>query len=238
MRFDHRPPIADAHVFDRVWTTRSDSADTMTSVARTSVHLIIARSRGVVTAGLRGPETKASTAPVPAETEFLGVRFTSGARFRSLPVSSMVDGYVPLVVTDGGRIVIGGEEREAPTFENVEDFVRKLVGAGTLLPAPRDDDHLRLQDVTTRTRERRYRALAGMPRTAAMQIERANTAALMLSQGHHWLGVVTELGYSDQPHLAHALRRFVGRTASEIRSDGVSGLSFLYKTDAEQRVSV
>ena len=228
MRFEHRGPDAQARLLDRVWCTHSDADAVMTSAARTSFHLVLARTRGRLAAGLRGPETRATRAPVPAQTEFLGVRFALGALLLPHPAATMVDGYVPLPVTDAGRIVLGGEEWEAPTFENVEHFVRRLRSAGLLVPSALDPHPGR--GGSQRTRQRRYRALTGMTHATVAQIDRANTAATMLRAGNDWATVAGSLGFFDQAHLAHALRRFVGRTARELHPGDLAPMSFLYKT--------
>src|SRR5689334_3366585 len=124
LRFEHRDTETDASIVDRAWRTCSDTSDTMTSAARTSCQLILTRVRGHLLAILRGPETTATTAPVPPDAEFLGIRFALGAVLRPHPAASIVDGYVPLPVTGSDRIVIGGEDWEAPTYENAEHFVR------------------------------------------------------------------------------------------------------------------
>jgi hypothetical protein len=235
LRFEHRETEIDASIVDRVWRTRSDAEDTtMTSAARTCWHLILSRTRGRLLAGLRGPETRAITAPVPRDTEFLGVRFALGTVLRPHPAASFVDGYVAFPVTDSDRIVIGGEDWEAPTYENVEHFVRRLRDAGLLARSRlTDGEHVaahREGGPTERTRQRRYRAITGLSRTAVTQIDRANAAATMLRDGHDWRTVVETLGYFDQAHLAHALRRYVGRTARELRAGDRAAMSFLYKT--------
>jgi len=225
VRFEHRDPGIGTRVADRVWRTRSDAPDTMTSAARTCCHLIVTRTRGRLLAGLRGPETRATTAPVPPETEFLGVRLALGTVLRPHPASSIVDGYLPFPVTGSGRIVIGGQAWEAPTYENVEHFVRRLRDAGLLARSSWED-----QKQSPRTLQRRCRAVTGLSPTAVARIDRANAAATMLRDGGDWRTVVETLGYFDQAHLAHALRRYVGRTAGELRAGVGSGLSFLYKT--------
>jgi hypothetical protein len=230
VRFEHRATDADPRILDRVWRTRTDTHATMTSAARTSFHLIIARTRGRMTAGLRGPETRATTAPVPAPTEYLGVRFALGVVLRPHPAATMVDGYAPLPVTDGGLIVLGGEEWEAPTFENIEQFVRRLRNAGLLVPSTLDREPHPVRGGSQRSWQRRYRAFTGMPRTTVAQIDRANVAATMLRAGDGWATVVDALGFFDQAHLAHALRRFVGRTARELQVGDPAPMSFLYKT--------
>ncbi|MFI0898419.1 AraC family transcriptional regulator [Streptomyces sp. NPDC020983] len=234
LRFEHRDTEIDATIVDRVWRTRSDAEDTMTSAARTSHHLIISRTHGRLLAGLRGPETRATIAPVPPDTEFLGVRLALGTVLRPHPAASVVDGYAPFPVTDSGRIVIGGGDWEAPTYENVEHFVRRLQGAGLLVRQRLgDEEHVGGRPEagpSARTRQRRYRAITGLSQTAVTQIDRANAAATMLRDGHDWPTVVGTLGYFDQAHLAHALRRYIGRTARELRAGDRAAMSFLYKT--------
>ncbi len=234
MRFEHRGTELDASVVDRVWRTRSDAEDTMASAARTCWHLILSRTRGRLLAGLRGPETRATTAPVPPDTEFLGVRFALGTVLRPHSAASIIDRYAPFPVTDSGRIVIGGEDWEAPTYENVEHFIRRLRDAGLLVRSRLgDEEHVAGHPdagPTARTLQRRYRAITGLSQTAVTQIDRANAAATMLRDGHDWRRVVETLGYFDQAHLAHALRRYVGRTARELRAGDHAGMSFLYKT--------
>ncbi|MCK2216734.1 hypothetical protein MF672_023460 [Actinomadura sp. ATCC 31491] len=253
LRFEHRDTDIRAGVVDLVWRTRSDAADTMTSAARTCPHLILSRTRGRLLAGLRGPETRASAAPVPPDTEFLGVRLAFGTVLRPFPAAAVVDGYVPFPVTDAGRIVLGGQDWEAPTYDNVEHFVRRLLDAGLLVRSRLGDEE---QDVelcgeqdgeqdgehgpgpaangpagpTLRTLQRRYRAITGLSRTAVTQIDRANAAATMLRDGRDWRTAVETLGYYDQAHLAHALRRYVRRTARELQAGGPAAMSFLYKT--------
>ena len=233
LRFEHRDTEADASVVDRVWRTRSDAEETMTSAARTCCQLILTRMRGRLLAGLRGPETRATTAPVPPDAEFLGVRFTLGAVLRPHPAASVVDGYVSFPVTDSGRVVIGGQDWEAPTYENVEQFVRRLRDAGLLVRsrlgeaeqfARHHEGH-----PSKRTVQRRYRVTTGLSQTAVTQIDRANAAATMLRGGLDWRTVVEALRYFDQAHLAHALRRYVGRTARGLQTGDDATMSFLYK---------
>ncbi|SIR69179.1 helix-turn-helix domain-containing protein [Micromonospora avicenniae] len=234
LRFEHRDTEIGVSLVDRVWRTRSDAEETMTSAARTCCHLILSRAQGRLLASLRGPETKATTAPVPPGTEFLGVRFAFGAVLRPHPSASIVDGHVPLPVTESGRIVIGGEAWEAPTFDNIEHFVRRLQDAGLLARSRLGDEEQVAghpeAGPTERTLQRRYRAITGLSRTAVRQIDRANAAATMLRDGLDWHTVVETLGYFDQAHLAHALRRYVGHTARELQAGHFASMSFLYKT--------
>ncbi|MET8282064.1 AraC family transcriptional regulator [Micromonospora sp. NPDC005174] len=230
LRFEHRPADTDARIVDRVWRTTSDAEETMTSVARTCCHLIVTRTAGQLLVTLRGPETRATTAPVPPDAEFLGVRLTLGAVLRPHPATSIVDSHVSFPVTRSGRVVIGGADWETPTYGNVEQFVRRLRLAGLLVPshpAGAEVDRHR----STRTLQRYHRAMTGLSQTAVTQIDRANAAATMLRDGLDWRAVVDTLGYFDQAHLAHALRRFVGHTARGLGTGNSPAMSFLYKPD-------
>ncbi|MFI7604336.1 AraC family transcriptional regulator [Micromonospora sp. NPDC049366] len=222
-------------IVDRVWRTHSDPADTMTSAARTCCQLIFTRTRGHLFASVRGPETRATTAPVPPDAEFLGIRLTLGSVLRPHPAASIVDGHAPFPVTDSGRVIIGGDDWEAPTYDNAEQFVRRLRDAGLLVRSGLViEEHSAEQPrrrLSQRTRQRRYRAVTGLSRTAVTQIDRVNAAATMLRDGHDWRTVVEALGYFDQAHLAHALRRYLGRTARTLQAADDVTMSFLYKND-------
>lgn len=231
LRFEHRDTETHADIADRVWRTRSDAEDTMTSAARTCCQLIFTRMQGQLLVSLRGPETRATSAPVPPDAEFFGIRLTLGTVLGPHPAASIVDGHVPFPVTDSGRIVIGGEDWEAPTYENVEQFVRRLRDAGLLVRSrlERFAGHPGDQP-SNRTLQRQYRGITGLSRTAVTQIDRVNAAATMLRDGLGWSTVVETLGYFDQAHLARALRRYVGHTARGLRAVDGASMSFLYKT--------
>jgi AraC-like DNA-binding protein len=72
--------------------------------------------------------------------------------------------------------------------------------------------------LSPRTVERRFRVATGLTRGAVAQIERVRTAAGMLAAGAPVEDVVERLSYYDKPHLARMLRRYVGRSAQQLRS--------------------
>jgi methylphosphotriester-DNA--protein-cysteine methyltransferase len=57
------------------------------------------------------------------------------------------------------------------------------------------------------------------------QIERAREAASLLAAGKAATDVVSSLGYFDQPHLARALRRYIGRTATQLHEGSGGALA-------------
>jgi AraC-like DNA-binding protein len=49
-----------------------------------------------------------------------------------------------------------------------------------------------------------------------VQVLRANQAVKWLREGHRIADVAADLGYADQAHLTHSLRRIMGRTPGQI----------------------
>jgi methylphosphotriester-DNA--protein-cysteine methyltransferase len=108
--------------------------------------------------------------------------------------------------------------------DDAEALVDRLVRAGAVVRDPLVAE-VRRGDrpaVSSRTVERRFRAATGLTQSAVRQIERARAAAVLLAAGAPVTDVISPLEYFDAPHLARALRRFVGRTARELR-EGTGG---------------
>jgi hypothetical protein len=225
--FEHRESASPC--VERVWRSRSLAPEGMISIARAEWDLVFWETPDGIGAGVRGPETIATKAPVPEHAEFLGIRFTLGTLLSDRPASMLVDRFFDLPRTASRRFVVDGLRLRMPEYDNAEDLVDRLVRAGRITHAPLERA---TGAVTTRTQERRFAAATGMTRGAVRQITRAQHAATQLQAGTSPLAVVHDLGYFDQPHLARSLRRFVGATATELASGATSRpLSLLYKTE-------
>ena len=88
----------------------------------------------------------------------------------------------------------------------------------------------KLQNVSTRTEQRRVLQVTGLTRGAICQIERARRATQLLKQGTPILDVVHQTGYYDQAHLTRSLQRFIGQSPARI-ANGKEQLSFLYNKE-------
>ncbi|PSL02726.1 hypothetical protein CLV30_10933 [Haloactinopolyspora alba] len=218
----------------RVWRSHSSGVERMTSVATTNWEFVVWTHRGLVHAGVRGPETAASVAEVPDDSESFGISFAHGTSMPHLPVSRLVDTQVDSPHATASGFVLRGEEWPMPSFENAEQFVARLAREGVLVRDPLVAGAVEgeIPRVGARSVQRRVAAATGLTQGAIRQIERARQAAILLGEGVTPLDVVHRLGYYDQPHLARSLARFVGRTATQLRrADGAEPLSLLYKTD-------
>ncbi|GAA2264563.1 helix-turn-helix domain-containing protein [Streptomyces atrovirens] len=207
----------------------------MTSVAGVRLGLVFWEQDGQAHAGVTGPETRSGTAPVPEGATFTGIEFAVGTSLRAVPTSALVDGGIGLPDTSRRSFRLDGARWETPGPDDAEALVERLVRAGTVVRDPLVTEVLRgrCPAVSGRTVERRFRAATGLTRGAVRQIERARTAAELLAAGEQAADVVAKLDYFDEPHLARALRSYVGRTAGQLR-DGAGGAIAL---DTGQRLT-
>ncbi|MFD3744413.1 helix-turn-helix domain-containing protein [Nocardia sp. NPDC058633] len=227
--------MSDSPWVDSVWTCRSEQVAEMTSVATETWGMVFWEQRGVPCAAVTGPEVRTGTAPVPEGADFVGIQFAVGTSLRAVAATSLVDSGIVLPDVTDRSFWLDGARWETPRADDVEALVERLVGQGVVVRDALVADTLRgvPPAITERTLERRFRAATGLTRGAVRQIERARTAALLLGAGAAASDVIDKLGYYDEPHLARALRRFVGRTARELR-EGSSGAIAL---NLDQRIT-
>ncbi|MEO3851326.1 helix-turn-helix domain-containing protein [Streptomyces sp. B8F3] len=220
---------SDSPWVDTVWTCTSEQVTAMTSVAGVHWGLVFWRQDGRAYAAVTGPETRTGTAPVPEGATFTGIEFALGTSLRAVPTPALVDGGVELPDTTRRTFRLDGVPWETPHADDAEALVGRLVRAGTVVRDPLVAEVLRghRPAVSGRTVERRFRAATGLTQGAVRQIARARTAAELLALGAPAASVVAGLDYFDEPHLARALRSYVGRTARQLR-EGAGGAIALH----------
>ncbi|MEV4349200.1 helix-turn-helix domain-containing protein [Actinoplanes sp. NPDC049596] len=218
LRFATR--LSDSPWVDSVWTCTSERVTEMTSVAAARWGLVFWERQGRAYASVTGPETRAGTAPVPEDATFTGIDFAVGTSLRVVPTAALVDGGLELPDTTRRTFRLDGSRWSTPGPDDVEALVAALVRAGVVVRDPIVAGVLRGHhpDASPRTVERRFRIATGLTRGAVRQIERARTAAGLLAAGDPAGDVVAKLDYFDEPHLARALRSYVGRTAGQLRA--------------------
>ncbi|MBU2667812.1 helix-turn-helix domain-containing protein [Actinoplanes bogorensis] len=234
LRFDTRE--SDSPWVRGVWTCTSERVTEMTSTAAVSWGLVFWQQHGHSDASVTGPETGVRTAPVPEGATFTGIDFAVGTSLRALPTSTLLNGGLDLPDTTDRFFRLDGSRWETPGPDDAEALVNRLIRAGAIVRDPlvaevRRGGH---PGVTPRTLERRFRAATGFAQGTLRQIERVTSASSLLAAGSPVADVVTDLGYFDEPHLARALRRFIGRTPRQLRN-GTGGAISL---DLDQPVLV
>jgi hypothetical protein len=203
----------------------------MMAIAFAGWGLVFWEEQAVLRAAVVGPELHPRLAPIPDGTESFGIDFALGTVLPQLPATRQVDGGTELPDVDRRSFHLVGSRWSRPTYDNAEVFVDALVREDVL---GRDrlvaDVHRGgTSDLCLRTVQRRFLAASGLTPGTARQIARARRAAVLLEQGTAILDVVHELGFHDQAHLNKALRRFIGRTSSQLLNhDHPEPLSLLY----------
>jgi AraC-like DNA-binding protein len=205
-------------LIEQTWQTRSEPAPSFISVAASQWEMVVTRQRGTARLTVRGPETRATTAPIPADAEFFGIQFSLGTFMPGLPPGRLVDGSLTLPPAAGPTFWLDGAEWELPGPDNADVFAARLARAGLLahdpvVPAALHGDAAGL---SRRTVERRVARATGLTQGAIGQIKRAERAVELLRLGLSPLDVADRAGYADQPHLTRSVRRFAGRTPAQI----------------------
>jgi hypothetical protein len=224
--------VSDSPFIERVWRSRSEDAGVFHSIAACHWEMVVTQLEGRLSLTVRGPETVASLADLPAHGEWLGIRFKLGTCMPLLPPGLLRDcNAVTLPGATNRSFWLNGSAVEYPGFGNAETFVKRLVRAGLIFadPAIDPDSPVRPESLSTRTTERRFRKVTGLTHGAIRQIERARRATLLLREGVPLVEVAGAAGYYDQPHLTRSLKRFIGLTPAQI-AEGERQLSFLYNT--------
>ena len=168
---------------------------------------------------IRGPETKATPMDFSEGAEWVGIDFKLGTFLPHLPPAVIRDlNDVNLPEASGHSFWLCGSAWQFPTFENADTFVDRLVREGLLVRDAVVDAVTKGQPQALSPRSVQYRFVqsTGLTQRTIRQIERARHAAARLMQGVSILDIVYEAGYSDQPHLTRALKRFIGYTPAQI----------------------
>jgi AraC-like DNA-binding protein len=228
---DERP--SESPFVERVWRSHTGEGGTFISMAQQHWGIVVMRHKGKLTLTVRGPETCATLAESPPDTEFFGILFKAGAYMPDFPVARLINRQdVNLPEAASHSFWLKGSAWQYPTFENVDTFVNRLSREELLVHDPLVSAVLSEQrvDVSDRTAQRRLLQATGLTQGACRQIERARYATALLKQGVSILDTVQQAGYADQPHLTRALKRLIGQTPAQIgQIDRAHKLSFLYK---------
>ena len=225
---------SDSPFVERVWYSRSDGGGSFISTAASHSEMVVTRYQDRTILTVRGPETRATPAFCPPDTEFCGIVFKAGAFMPTFPASMLMDRRdLNLPLASSQCFWLNGSAWQFPNFENADTFINRLVGDGLLVHDGVIDVALREQPHTLsrRTIQRRFLRATGLTYNMVYQIQRARYATTLLKQGLSILDVVEMAGYSDQPHLTHALKYRMGHTPAQIMSKQAAlPMSFLYKT--------
>jgi AraC-like DNA-binding protein len=211
---------SDSGFVETAWTAHSEPEPAFISIAASHWHLCVTHQRGLTQFAVRGPQTRATITPIPADAEFFGIVFSLGTFMPAVPLARLVDRTVRLPAATASSVWLDGSRWEIPTPGNAEVFVDRLVRQGLLARDPVVTESLQADPdgVSTRTLQRRVARATGLTRRTIRQIARAEEAVEALRQGLPPPDVALLLGYADQAHLIRSLKRFIGQTPAQVAS--------------------
>jgi hypothetical protein len=210
--------VIDSPFVEKIWRTRSAPSESFISIAVNHSEIVVTRQEGRTYVNVRGPETKATSLPIPQNAEFLGIQFRAGAFMPILPMEDLVDRSVTLPVASSKTFWLNSSAIEVPEYQDLEAFVERLVRGGHLVREPLVELALHgpVKDVSRRSVQRRFRRATGLTQAAFRQIQRAHKAVELLDQGVSILDTVHQAGYADQAHMTRSLKRLFGQTPAQI----------------------
>jgi hypothetical protein len=212
--------FSDSPYIQTVWHGQSDENYAPVCPADPHWNLLFTWQGKQSRVAVEGPLSKAKAKFQAEPQEFLVIRFELGVFMPNLPVINLADGDFVLPDAVHQCFWLHGTSWEIPSYDNVEDFVAKLVKeevliADTLVNAALEGQE---SEYSERTLRRRFLKTTGLAPKTIQQIERAQLAMSLLEQKKSILDVAYETGYSDQAHLTRELKRFTGMTPAQLLS--------------------
>jgi AraC-like DNA-binding protein len=209
---------SDSPLIEKIWRVESYQPAPFMSVAAANWEIVFARVKGETTIAVRGPETTASMAETPDDAEFFGIIFKLGTFMPQIPARNLVDGMISLPFAAGKSFWLHGSAWHMPNYENADSFIDLLTRREIVIREPVVEDALngRIPDLSLRSVQRRFINATGLTYGTVAQIQRARQAAALLEQGVSILDTVELAGYADQPHLTRSMRRFFGKTPTQV----------------------
>jgi AraC-like DNA-binding protein len=220
---------SDSDFVQKAWRTNSETEPAFISIAASHWQIVVTTQRDHTQLTIRGPETKATVTPIPADAEFFGIAFSLGTFMPTIPPAQLVDEAVTLLTVTPSSFWLDSSHWEIPTPGNADVFVDRLVRQGLIVrdPVVAESFQGALGLVSTRTLQRRVVRATGLTRGKIRQIDRAGKAVEALGRGMAPPDVALLLGYADQPHLIRSLKQFMGQTPAQVHGDHWSPSSAL-----------
>lgn len=226
MIHNFRERLSDSPLVGRVWATHSECAGSFISISATNWVIVIAKFEGQISMSLHGPKTRATLLDFPGNAEWFGIDIKQGAFIPDIPPGTILDGNIVLPKASGQSFWLNASAWQFPNYENADTFVNRLERDGLLVrdPVVNAINEEQPQRVSLRTTQYHFSNSTGLSQRTIQQIERARIATALLKQNVSISDAVSEVGFSDQPHLTRSLKRFIGYTPAEIPTASIVGL--------------
>lgn len=174
-------------------------------------------------------QTGQIVAPLPVDheagDELLVVAFKPEVYLPKLPGHKTFQlGVMRPVENKDRSFWIDSDRLEVPSFDNVEHMVAAMARKGLIERDPVVARALQGngQRLDERSIQRHFAAVTGLSFKGFQQIARAQEAARLLRAGRSLSQVAAELAFTDQSHMTHSLKRFLGQTPAQLARQGAA----------------
>ncbi|MCB8977193.1 MAG: helix-turn-helix transcriptional regulator [Ardenticatenaceae bacterium] len=181
-------------------------------------HMVFVKENSSFHPIIAGPFTSAGDVSWGKDAEVLWLKFKPGVFMPHLPFSRLLNSEIALPEATGQAFWLKSATWASPTFENAEVFVNRLIKDEILVRDSVVSAVLQGQphDMAPRTVRHRFQRATGQTQKQIQQARRALQASTLLQNGATILDTAYQLGYTDQSHLTHALKLFVGHTPGQL----------------------
>lgn len=181
-------------------------------------HMVFVKDQGNFHPIIAGPFTSAGDVSWSKNAEILWLKFKPGVFMPHLPFNHLLNSELALPEATGQSFWLKSATWASPTFDNAEVFVNRLIKEEVLVQDSVVSAVLQGQphDMAPRTVRHRFQRATGQTQKQIQQAMRALQASALLEKGTSILDTTYRLGYTDQSHLTHALKQFIGRTPGQL----------------------
>jgi hypothetical protein len=223
MSFTYEEKQSPSSYVDVVWRTEDQTDGVYIASADACWDMVFIKSHeGKRTVLLSGPSSNVTFVPYSAGNKNFGIRFKLGIIFTNIPVTGMVNVTKALPMPTEDTFMLQGVTWKLPTYENIDEFLTKMMEDGLLSMDPVVKNLLegKAVNMSVRSIQRHFAMTIGMSPRQVKQIVSARRAVALLLQGIPPAEVSYQLGYADLPHMIRMLKRFTGYTPIENKRRG------------------
>lgn len=203
---------------DRVWQTVCLADGIYKATPDGSWDLILSVSPdGEPTVFLSGQATEPVDVPYLAGEHSVVISFAAHV-YLATEDEVRTGATVRLLPVTGDRFGLDGASLPLPTFENAEDLVDQMIGAGLL----KSDDLVarafseKPKAASKRSVQLHFKRTTGITQKDFQMIRRAQEAVRRLKRGEAPAAVAADLGYTDQPHMTKSIKTIMGHLPSNL----------------------
>jgi hypothetical protein len=223
MSFTYEEKQSSSPYVDVVWRTEDQTDGVYVASADACWDIVFIKSHeGKQNVLFSGPSSNVTFVPYSAGNKNFGIRFKLGTIFTNIPITGMVNITKSLPMPTENTFVLQGITWKLPTYENIDEFLARLIEDGLLSidSVVRDMLEGKAVNLSVRSIQRHFAMTIGMSPRRVKQIVSARKAVALLLQGVPAAEVSYQLGYADLPHMIRMLKRFTGYTPIENKLRG------------------